>query len=255
MENFIGLLPCGGVASRIKPFRYPKQLLPVIYTEPDEDGNARPVLVSEYSIRTMTHAGIQKCIVTVHDWKYEILKYFQDGKEFGIDIAYICQQEPKSLPDAINTTYEWIKQSNVCLAWPDTIYEPFDSISQICKTLVDEKCDLVLGAFPNERPETSFPVYYDDNHNVYKVALRPKETEFKNTCGLAAWSPVFTEFLHNNVSNAEGKEQQIMDMFALAIESGLKVKAVYFDKGSYTDVGIVDGIGSLLLRKDPFPLK
>ena len=249
MQNFIGILPCGGQATRLRPFKYPKQLLPVAFTKPNKDGDSFPILAAEYSLRCMRLAGIQKCVITTHDWKPEILRYFSDGHEFGMSIAYVCQEEAKSMPQALDLAYEWVKDRYVALAWPDTLFEPTDALNQLCDKILKEAADLVLGAFPNENPDSSFPIYHDKNGSVYEVKLRPKTTKFKNTCGLAVWSPKFTNFLHKNIySEGKKEEQQIMNLFAQAIKEGFKVFAVDFKKGSYTDLGIVSGLGSLLIN-------
>ena len=251
MTDIIGLLPCGGKATRLLPFKYPKQLLPIAFTFPDKMGNSKPILVAEYSLRAMRKAGIRRCMITINANRLEILKYFENGQIFDMELAYLYESIPVSLPYAIDLAFEWTNKSIVCLAWPDTIFEPFNAVQDLCNELNNTTADIMLGVFPNHDKNQSYPVYYDKDNNVYKVMNKPRYPKKNNTCGLAAWRPSFTQFLHKHtLPSNRNSEQQIMELFDQAMAEGLKVKALAFEDGSYTDLGNPSGIASLILRKN-----
>ena len=58
MSDFIFIIPAGGVASRLRPFQYPKELLPVVFAKADDEtGNFRPVVAIECTLAAMAAAG------------------------------------------------------------------------------------------------------------------------------------------------------------------------------------------------------
>ena len=50
--------------------------------------------------------------------------------------------------------------------------------------------------------------------------------------------------------NLEARTQSIGHMFNAAVLAGMRVRSVFFEGGSYTDAGMVDTIGSLVLKNE-----
>ncbi len=237
MERLIGVLPAAGAATRLRPFRYPKELVPVCFTEL-EDGRVQPMVAAEYSLAAMRAAGVSRCLVVIADWKTEIVRYLGDGSDAGVELAYLHRAVPRGLADAIDACHSWVQDSHVCLALPDTIFQPFDALAVVCDALVDRRSDLVLGVFPTEHPEDLGPVRATDDGRVVEVLEKPEITDLRNTWGVAAWSPRFTALLRRYALTGSGLEGlSIGTIFNGAIEHGLDVRAVPFPMGSYVDLG------------------
>jgi glucose-1-phosphate thymidylyltransferase len=178
MKEFIGILPAAGLGSRLHPCRFPKELLPIVFTIDDIKHNkkAYPRLAAEYAIQSMVYADIKLCLIVISDNKTEVLKYFGDGKDFDINIAYLHQKEPDGLSDSINKGFEFYKDKYICLALPDTIFYPTNAITIIRKEILTSQADLVLGVFPTSTPEQLGPVHFDTSGNVIKVLDKPTES-------------------------------------------------------------------------------
>ena len=52
MKDYVGVIPAAGLASRLGPLGYPKELLPITYVAGD-GGHLRPMPVIEASFRQL----------------------------------------------------------------------------------------------------------------------------------------------------------------------------------------------------------
>lgn len=82
----------GGFGTRLRPLtnNVPKPMLPV-------DG--RPIL--EHVIEQLRNAGIKRISVTTHFLPQSIKEHFADGRAFGVDIDYICEDRPLGTAGAL----------------------------------------------------------------------------------------------------------------------------------------------------------
>ncbi|HVO04895.1 MAG TPA: sugar phosphate nucleotidyltransferase [Candidatus Cybelea sp.] len=249
MTDFIFIIPAGGVASRLRPLRYPKELLPVVFTRADDGtGHFRPVVAIECTLSAMMTAGLRKGIIVTNTDKLELQKYLGNGSELGLSLVYAIQPKATGLPQAIDLAGEWTLGSNVCLALPDTVFRPETAIAQICDALRTTGADLVLGVFPTEHPEKLGPVSLRDDGTVVRVQDKPANSSVKNTWGIAAWRPSFTALLRESVRAWEDTDREheltLGSIFENAIDVGLRVRAVNFADGQYNDVGTPEGISA-----------
>ncbi|MDC0834533.1 sugar phosphate nucleotidyltransferase [Geitlerinema sp. CS-897] len=258
MNEFIGILPAAGLGSRLQPFRYAKELLPVFFKTDDRENGKRvyPRAAAEYSIQAMRHANIQFVLTVISDRKTEVIKYFSDGRDFDINIAYLHQKEPYGLSDAINKGFQWYKNSYVFLALPDTIFYPFHAIRAIREEILASQADLVLGVFPTSKPEQLGPVRFDSSGKAIEVLDKPKVSSVFNTWGIAGWSPTFSKLLNQYMAiSLEAQKQPIGNIFNLAITRGLNVRTVFFKDGEYIDLGTPEGLAHVILNRELSGLK
>jgi glucose-1-phosphate thymidylyltransferase len=248
--RIVGLLPAAGMGTRLHPFHYAKELLPVAFFRAEDGSSVRPIVSAEYSIRAMRDSGIERCYVIVSDWKTELIRYFGDGSDFGLPISYLHRRIPRGLSDALDSAYGWISDSLTCLSLPDSIFSPKDSIKAICTEIVRSNADVVLGVFPTAEPQHLGPVQLKEDGTIVRVFDKPADQHFKNTWGIAVWNIRFTEFLHGKVQShsPEDESPSLGGIFDEAIREGLSVRAVYFEKGSYYDIGRAESLGSLMIQ-------
>lgn len=255
MKKIVGIIPASGIGSRLHSFSYPKELLPVFFISSINKNKAYPMVAAEYSIFAMQFAKIKSLLITISERKTEIARYFGDGSNWDMNIAYLQQVKPLGLPHAINLGFEWVTNNYVCLALPDTIFYPFNAIKMICKDILDRQVDIVLGVFPTSKPEQLGPVNFNADGTVLEVLDKPTNSSIHNTWGIAVWSPIFSQFLRNFLeASIENRERPLGYIFNLALENGLKVKAHFFESGSYYDLGTTEGLASLLLDNKFFTL-
>ncbi|MGA9245924.1 MAG: nucleotidyltransferase family protein [Silvibacterium sp.] len=80
-----GVIMAGGFGERLRPLTevVPKPMLPV---------NGRPLL--EHMLSKLRQAGIRSVSITTHYLGENIIQYFKDGSEFGVNLSYIKETAP-----------------------------------------------------------------------------------------------------------------------------------------------------------------
>ena len=95
-----GILLHGGHGTRLRPLTHtgPKQLLPIAN---------KPM--SQYCIESMKDAGITDIAIIVGGiGANKVKEYYGTGKDFGVRLTYIEQDEPRGIAHAINLGKEFV---------------------------------------------------------------------------------------------------------------------------------------------------
>ena len=249
--KFVGILPAAGMGSRLRPFRYPKELLPITYEALHQPFRGiRPRVVSEFALETFKLAGVDNCYVIIAPWKLEMINYFGDGSTFDVSLSYLYQEEAGGLPPAIDIAYPWVRDANVVFAMPDTIVRPRECVRDIKTMMLQSNADVVLGVFPTKEAKRLGPVIIGGDTAV-KVYDKCDSPPADNTWGVAAWGPRFTELLHDGLrkfrqSGSQSSEPVLGHFFEQAIQERMRVRAIEFPGGSFSDIGTPSGIRSCL---------
>jgi dTDP-glucose pyrophosphorylase len=159
-----GIIPAAGIGSRIQPLAFSKELLPV--GSRIDDGVERPRAVSEYLIERMILAGADKIAFVISPTKSDIIGYF-GGAVAGASIAYVVQQEPGGLCDALFQPLPLIAPDEpVLIGLPDTIWYPSDGLAG----LPDDQ--LTFLCFPVDEPQHFDAVVSDDEGRVLEIQVK-----------------------------------------------------------------------------------
>jgi dTDP-glucose pyrophosphorylase/CBS domain-containing protein len=87
-----GFIMAGGFGKRLMPLTEtcPKPMLPV---------NGKPIL--EHLVHKFRSAGIQHVSISTHYLAESIIEHFHDGKDFGVDIEYVGEDQPMGTAGAL----------------------------------------------------------------------------------------------------------------------------------------------------------
>jgi mannose-1-phosphate guanylyltransferase len=99
MERLKAVLLVGGLGTRLRPLTNdrPKSIVPVLN---------RPVL--EHTIAYLKQYGIVDIIITLNYMPEVIEEYFGDGKEFGVNLAYFMEMEPRGTAGAVKNAESYL---------------------------------------------------------------------------------------------------------------------------------------------------
>jgi glucose-1-phosphate thymidylyltransferase len=159
-----GIIPAAGLGSRIQPLAFSKELLPV--GSRLEDGVERPRAVSEHLIERMLAAGVDKICFVIAPGKSDIINYY-GSRIGGASIAYVVQQEPSGLCDALFCALPLIgPEEPVVVGLPDTVWFPEAALAP----LRDDEFSFLL--FPVERPEFFDAVVTDATGRVETIEVK-----------------------------------------------------------------------------------
>ena len=239
----VGVIPAAGLGTRLAPLGYPKELLPIVYRGGAGGVVPQPVVIA--SLEQLRRAGVADCVVVIAEWKLELVRVLGE-RAAGVGLSYVVRSVPRGLADALDATFAWVRDRDVCLVLPDTLVAPDDALARVKAELDASRADLVLGVFPTDHPELLGPVRIADDGRVLEVLDKPARTEVRNTWGMAAWSPRFTALLHEAV----GAQPEVVlgAVFDRAVKTGLHVRAVAFADGRFVDVGTPAGLAAALVQ-------
>ena len=136
-----GIILHGGHGTRLRPLTHtgPKQLLPIAN---------KPM--SQYPLEDLKKAGITDIGIIIGDvYPEKVKEYYGDGKNFGVKISYIFQDQPKGIAHAIHLCKDFIRDERFVVYLGDNILrkdlidykEKFDSSSADAMILLCEVDD------------------------------------------------------------------------------------------------------------------
>ena len=243
MTDYVAVIPAAGLASRLGPLGYPKELLPITYVAGD-GGHLRPMPVIEVSFRQLREAGVGRALVITSDRKPELMQYLGNGGGLGLDLAFLQQARADGLAAAVALALPWTRDANVCLLLPDTIVRPESALKQVRGLFESAGADLVLGVLPTDKPKELGPVRMDAAMRVIEVQDKPAETDLNNSWAMALWNSAFAVLLEGAVSRDAAVP--LGAVFQQAVDAGLNVQAVWFAGGAFYDVGTPMGLAQAL---------
>lgn len=251
-EQLIAIIPAAGKGSRLAPLPTPKELFPIGYQDYRVNGTLekRPKVISQYLVENIRLAGAQRILIVLGEDKYDIMRYYGDGHRFGVDIAYLFQEELRGMPLAINLARQWIAGATVLFGMPDTIIEPKDAFTRLVAFGRRESADLALGLFLTDCPSKFGMVEVDSHGDVACIVDKPSETSLRYMWGCASWSPAFTDLLDEYIRAypLSGRELVLGDVFQHAVDLKMRVKGLRFDEGQYIDIGTTNELDTALKR-------
>lgn len=158
-----GIIPAAGIGSRIQPLAFSKELLPV--GSRIDDGVERPRAVSEYLIERMMLGGATKIAFVISPTKSDIIEYFGGGLG-DTRFAYVVQQQPGGLCDAIFQALPLIGDEPVLVGLPDTIWYPSHALA----SLPDDRLSFLC--FPVEEPQHFDAVVSEPDGRIQEIQVK-----------------------------------------------------------------------------------
>lgn len=243
IKEIVGLIPAAGFATRVASLLdCSKEIQPVTLS----DGRSR--VVSSFLLESLQQTNAKKAYFVLRRGKWDIPEYFSNGFQSEMDLAYIVSEPTQGVPFTIDKAFRFIKESTVLLGFPDIIFSPTDAFQDLLDKQISSGADLVLGLFKTDKPQKADMVKFDADGNLNEIVIKPRETDLVYTWIMAAWTPVFTRFMHDyldkyavaylgNESDEKSSELHIGNVVREAISAGLSTTYVKFDKGTFIDIG------------------
>lgn len=239
----VGFLPAAGRGMRFGSSGYAKELFPLfLRPSPATDSpSSGPRPICELALRAIAQAGAERCVVVISPEKVDVPRVLGSGASLGLSIAYVIQPEPLGIPHALHCARDWLGDSDVLFAMPDTVVLPADALRRVHEERKRSATQLQLGVFPTQEPERLGPVELAESGELIAVHDKPGHRQFLNTWGLASWGAEFTDFCcdFEQAHRSQPKERVIGHAFEAARKSGLRVGALPFSAGDglFLDIG------------------
>ena len=103
----------GGHGTRLRPLTHtgPKQLLPIAN---------KPM--SQYALEDLKLAGIRDVAIIIGDvYPDKVKEYYGDGKQFGLNVSYVYQDQPKGISHAIRLCKDFVDNDRFIVYLGDNV--------------------------------------------------------------------------------------------------------------------------------------
>ena len=182
-----GIILHGGHGTRLRPLTHtgPKQLLPIAN---------KPM--SQYCIESIKEAGITDIAIIIGGLgSNKVEEYYGNGENFGVNITYIEQDEPRGIAHAIRLCKDFINNEKFLVFLGDNIIQK--SIADFVEKFNNTNSDATVLLCEVDNP-SQFGIADVENGKIIKITEKPKSpTSNLAVTGIYFLTPVIFEIIDN----------------------------------------------------------
>ncbi len=204
-----GIILAGGSGTRLYPLTslFSKQLQP-IYDKP----------MIYYPLATLMLAGIQDILIisTPHDTP-NFERLLGNGTQWGVNISYVVQHEPKGIAQAFLYGKEFIGGDQVCLILGDNLF--YGKLDFLRRAITNNQGGTIFGYAVTD-PDRYGVVEFDVEKRVVSIEEKPKKPKSKYAVpGLYVYTPDVVTIAENLEPSPRG-ELEITDVNTTYLKQG-----------------------------------
>jgi glucose-1-phosphate thymidylyltransferase len=229
--NMKGIILHGGHGTRLRPLTHtgPKQLLPIAN---------KPM--SEYCLDALKNAGVSEIAIIIGGVAAnKVQEYYGDGKNFGVKITYVTQDEPRGIAHAINICKDFIKNEKFIVFLGDNIIKK--DISDYRKEFENSEFAASILLCEVDNPSQFGIADLNPDGSIKKIMEKPKDppTNLAVT-GIYFLTPKIFDVI-SRLKPSWRNELEITDALQMLLEEGNKI-GYYMITDYWKDTGTPNDI-------------
>jgi len=182
-----GIILHGGHGTRLRPLTHtgPKQLLPIAN---------KPM--SQYCIESIHEAGITDIAIIIGGLgANKVREYYGNGENFGVNLTYIEQDEPRGIAHAIRLCKEFVNNEKFLVFLGDNIIQK--PITDFVENFNKSDYDATVLLCEVDNP-SRFGIADVENEKIVKITEKPKKpTSNLAVTGIYLLTPLIFEVIDN----------------------------------------------------------
>jgi len=182
-----GIILHGGHGTRLRPLTHtgPKQLLPIAN---------KPM--SQYCIESIKEADITDIAIIIGGLgSNKVKEYYGNGENFGVNITYIEQDEPRGIAHAIRLCKEFVNNEKFLVFLGDNIIQK--PITDFVENFNKSDYDATVLLCEVDNP-SRFGIADVENEKIVKITEKPKKpTSNLAVTGIYLLTPLIFEVIDN----------------------------------------------------------
>nr|AIF09581.1 glucose-1-phosphate thymidyltransferase (rfbA, rffH) [uncultured marine thaumarchaeote KM3_38_E02] len=202
-----GIILHGGHGTRLRPLTHtgPKQLLPIAN---------KPM--SQYCIESIKKAGITDIAIIIGGLgSNKVKEYYGNGENFGVNITYIEQDEPRGIAHAIRLCKEFVNNEKFLVFLGDNIIQK--PIADFVENFNKSDYDATVLLCEVDNP-SRFGIADVENEKIVKITEKPKKpTSNLAVTGIYLLTPLIFEVI-DNLKPSWRNELEITDALDILLE-------------------------------------
>ena len=182
-----GIILHGGHGTRLRPLTHtgPKQLLPIAN---------KPM--SQFCLEAISETGITDIAIIIGGvGSNKVREYYGDGSNFGVNITYIEQDEPKGIAHAIRLCKSFVNNEKFLVFLGDNIMQK--SILNSVKNFKNSNFDATVLLCEVDDP-SRFGIADVSNEKIVKITEKPKNPSSNlAVTGIYLLTPIIFDIIDN----------------------------------------------------------
>lgn len=193
-------------------------------------------LTLEYAFDRLKEMGVEDICLVVGENEAEMRAALGDGSQFGVQLSYVKQEEPKGLAHAVGFTEQFVAGDKFVLYLGDAVYS--DGFQAHAAKFLESGCANLNIVKPVEDPRR-FGVANVTGDKITKLVEKPQNPESNLAmAGMYFFGPEIWSVLPDLQPSARG-EYEITDAIQMLIDRGHDVRAGVYEE-TWFDTGTLD---------------
>lgn len=193
-----GVILAGGRGTRMYPVTraVPKELLQI---------GTLPII--DYNIEQMKVAGVSRLYIVVGYHKEAIMDYVGSGSRYGMEIAFLYQDEPKGNANALSLVEPFVDRP-FCVVFGDEYLEPNSAMKKLADFHFANAGDSAVGVIKTEDARTTSIVKVDKDGRILDIVEKPQTREFWDNLGengTHVFEPIVFEYIKKTPAGLGGE--------------------------------------------------